>query len=107
MARYVDADVLHIQMNDLYKHHIEMKNFSADGAVADCLDLLDNAPTADVTEVKHGEWKVHFSFDKWHYDCPFCDFGFAIGIRQESPPNYCENCGAKMDKKGSEGFFDV
>lgn len=54
---------------------------------------------ADVVEVKHGKWKEHFSFDKWHYDCPFCDFGFAIGIRQESPPNYCENCGAKMDGK--------
>ena len=38
-------------MEDLYEHHIEMKNFSADGAVADCLDLLDNVPTADVVEV--------------------------------------------------------
>ena len=51
MARYIDADLLHIQMEDLYEHHIEMKNFSADGAVADCLDLLDNVPTADVVEV--------------------------------------------------------
>ena len=51
MARYIDADKLHIQMEDLYEHHIEMKNFSADGAVADCLDLLDNTLTADVVEV--------------------------------------------------------
>lgn len=89
MPRYVDAEKAHIYLNRTACKQI---NFM---------------PTADVAEVKHGEWKVHFSFDKWHYDCPFCDFGFAIGIRQESPPNYCENCGAKMDKKGSEGFFDV
>lgn len=50
MARYIDADLLHIKMEDLYEHHIEMRNFSADGAVADCLDMLDNAPTADVVE---------------------------------------------------------
>jgi hypothetical protein len=50
MARYIDADVLHIRMEDLYEHHIEMKNFSADAAVADCLDLLDDTPTADVVE---------------------------------------------------------
>lgn len=51
MARYIDADLLHIKMEDLYEHHIEMRNYSADGAVADCLDMLDNTPTADVVEV--------------------------------------------------------
>ena len=57
-------------------------------------------PTADVVEVKHSTWNEYYSFEKWHYDCPICDFGFAVGIRQEEPPNYCEHCGAKMDKKG-------
>ena len=89
MPRYVDAEKAHIYLNRTACKQIRLM------------------PTADVAEVKHGKWKEHFSFDKWHYDCPFCDFGFAIGIRQESPPNYCENCGAKMDKKESEGFSDV
>lgn len=51
MARYIDADLLRIEMVDLYKHHIEMRSFSANGAVADCLIMLNNAPTADVEEV--------------------------------------------------------
>lgn len=51
MARYIDADKLYAEMEDLYEHHIEMRNFSADGAVADCLDILDKQPTADVVEV--------------------------------------------------------
>ncbi len=54
-------------------------------------------PTADVVEVKHGEWKEHFSFDCWHYDCSFCDDGFATKERDNTLPNYCGNFGAKMD----------
>ena len=55
MARYIDADLLRDEMEDLYEHHLEMKNFSADDAVSDCLYFLDNAPTADVVEVKQIE----------------------------------------------------
>ena len=88
-----------------------IKNFGK-GAISDGLKTLDPVddivslargidmiPAADVAEVKHGEWIEHFNFGCWHYDCPFCDFGFATQIRNEDTPNYCENCGAKMDKK--------
>lgn len=51
MARYIDADKLYAEMEDLYEHHVEMRNFSADGAVADCLDILAKQPSADVVEV--------------------------------------------------------
>lgn len=48
---------------------------------------------------KHGdgEWKESFSYGCWHYDCPFCDDGYATKVRDKTPPNYCQNCGAKMD----------
>lgn len=48
-------------------------------------------------KVKHGEWKEHFAYGCWHYDCPFCDDGFVTKERQINTPNYCQNCGAKMD----------
>ena len=63
---------------------------------------IDEQPTADVEEVKHGEWKEHFAFDCWHYDCPFCDDGFATKERDNTLPNYCGNCGAKMDGERKE-----
>lgn len=66
---------------------------------------LKELPTEDVVKVKHGEWKEHFAYDCWHYDCPFCDFGFSTKIKQEETPNYCEDCGAKMDLK--EGVSDA
>jgi hypothetical protein len=99
MPRYIDADVLHIQMEDLYEHHIEMKNFSADGAVADCLDLLDNAPTADVVEVKHGEWIYNpetLSLNSG-YTCSVCKDPMWHSHDVPQAFKYCPNCGARMD----------
>lgn len=58
--------------------------------------------TADVAEVKHGEWREHFAFGCWHYDCPFCEDGYAMKEKDNTPPNYCQNCGAKMDGKKVE-----
>lgn len=57
---------------------------------------IDGKTVDDVAEVKHGEWKEHFAYGCWHYDCPFCDDGFATKERQINTPNYCQNCGAKM-----------
>lgn len=57
---------------------------------------------ADVQEVKHGKWIEHFLYGCWHYDCPFCDDGFATKEKCKTKPNYCGNCGAKMDKRSAE-----
>lgn len=96
MARYIDADLLRIEMEDLYEHHIEMRNFSADGAVADCLTMLNNAPTADVVEVKHGYW---ITDEKGIVICSECGEEHAW---DEYRATYCEDCGAKMDKENAK-----
>lgn len=59
----------------------------------------DNGDIVEIKEVKHGKWQEHFSFGCWHYDCPFCDDGYATKEKDETPPNYCQNCGNKMDGK--------
>lgn len=64
--------------------------------------LMVDAPAADVVEVKHGEWIESFSNCVRHYDCPFCDYGYAILGRAPTLPNYCQNCGAKMDGERKE-----
>ena len=94
MARYIDADLLRIEMEELYEHHIEMRNFSADGAVADCLTMLNNAPTADVAEVKHGEWQRQKN--GFYFVCSVC------GKAAATKGNYCHSCGAKMDKENTQ-----
>lgn len=65
-----------------------------DNIVKNCKHFKNKA---DVEEVKHGEWKEHYAYGCWHYDCPFCDDGYATKEKDKTPPNYCQNCGAKMD----------
>lgn len=98
MARYIDADALKHEMEKLYEHHLEMCNYSADGAVADCIEFLDNAPTVDAAPVVHGEWQyVPIEFD-YHKDirCSHCK------TFVDRVSNYCPNCGAKMDGEKEE-----
>ena len=65
-------------------------------------DIVDEAPACYVVEVRHGRWEEHFAYGSWHYDCPFCDNGYATIKRDDTPPNYCQDCGAKMDGKGKD-----
>ena len=50
---------------------------------------------------KQGEWQVHQNDECWHYDCPFCDDGYATKGKDLTPPNYCGNCGAKLKELNS------
>ena len=52
------------------------------------IDRIKNSPTADVGEVKHGEWKWDEKF--YDYTCSLCHNW------DLTTPNYCSNCGAKM-----------
>ena len=56
-------------------------------------------PTADVVEVRHGEWVV-LEEEIGLYSCSLCDYKI---IRTEC--NYCPNCGAKMDGGKNENLL--
>lgn len=84
MARYIDAD----KTKDVFHH-------KTGGCMFD--SFLDDIPTADVAEVKHGYLKEYISCGGYHYDCSVCDYGFVTKERVITVPNYCPNCGAKMD----------
>ena len=60
------------------------------------IDRIKSAPTAEVVEVRHGEWEYHETDenDMRIVKCSVC------GRKQYGTPNYCPNCGAKMDGKG-------
>lgn len=99
MARYIDVDLL---IKDIEDRRLVFKDTTT---VAEALlsqgnvvrKAIEEAPTADVVEVKHGVWIEHFAGGCWHYDCPFCNDGYATREKDNTPPNYCQNCGAKMD----------
>ena len=70
--------------------------------------LLYIEPTADVVEVKHGEWKDKYG-EKYHnklYVCSLCGEKALWGLymndlyqtkERQILSDYCPHCGAKMD----------
>lgn len=107
MPRYIDADLMiaDIQKSlcancSIHCNPTKVKNSACE--IAECLRRINDAPTADVQEVKHGRWIL----DKEGTElvCSVCG-GFAPlnyfkyhRVRSE----YCPNCGARIDCKKEE-----
>ena len=92
MPRYIDADKLSENM-------IERVNNPAIRSWL--LSLINESPTADVAEVKRGEWIDESTVKEYYVDtyrCTLCGHTFVL---DETPDelgyNYCPNCGAKME----------
>jgi hypothetical protein len=74
------------------------------GDLRDMLDELEAIPTADVVEVRHGEWVLFDNaFSSWNvWVCSECGYRRKEGwmhTEAGKKPNaqYCEHCMAKMD----------
>ncbi len=90
MARYIDADLL---VENICK--IEDLRTLSTKTIG---EAISNTPTADVVEVKHGEWK---DVCRLFYGIrTFTGFGCtSCNKRSEWKSTYCPYCGAKMDLK--------
>ena len=93
MARYIDYDEM------LKKwHELGLDEISRIHKVNSFNHFIKSLPTADVIEVKHGEW-IHTDMAySWNGndECNLC--GFHHKERYDlSSFNYCPHCGAKMD----------
>lgn len=61
-------------------------------AYFDAADLLKGIPTADVAPVVHGKWD-----DSIDGITPYCTVCGRSHRMMQRTPNYCPNCGARMD----------
>lgn len=90
MSRYIDADKL---INDL-DYDVSCYPGGNDKSyiqVCDFKSMINGQQTADVVEVKHGEWKVDETHDYEPY-CSLCGHEPIAGEKY----NYCPDCGADM-----------
>lgn len=95
MSRYIDADKLHNEV-DTFCRNIRNEKIHRSGIHS----IIENAPTADVVEVKHGKWinektDVGYFFAEYCYECSVCGSSTGFGTYPKS--RYCPYCGAKMD----------
>lgn len=95
MARYIDACELAEEINSL-KISLGGKDIFSDRAKDSVLRLIDEQPTADVVEVKHGEWingrYNDFQDNVYEEQCSICG-----RYSKDYGRDFCPNCGAKMD----------
>lgn len=59
---------------------------------SDIWHLINAAPSIEATPVRRGRWK-------WIFGKPYCEFCAVEPYRASNKdmPNFCPNCGAKMD----------
>lgn len=94
MSRYIDAD----KIEEVIRNDVPLKYFmtsSYNVAIKNGLKiaeiLTDKVPTADVKEVKHGEWIT----DKDGFvTCSECGEEHTW---DDFRPTFCDTCGARMD----------
>lgn len=76
--------------------------------LSDAIDIISDVPVVrDVAPVVHGRW-IFDSGDEYadHYHCDQCGAKIDLcnELYTEPFPNYCKDCGAKMDGGGDDGL---
>jgi NADH pyrophosphatase NudC (nudix superfamily) len=98
--KYIDADALKEKMFNYYdcvnldtgKGNYKgetLMNYEVADMIEDC---IDNTPTADVQEVKHGKWLA----DRFGMERAICSVCRAVYEGGDSF-RFCPKCGTKMD----------
>lgn len=99
MAKYIDADNL---INELSAACMPIYEKGITGILGDnssIADIINEQPTADVQEVKHGDWLKpgNDPIDNKQWICSECkgltETAYYCG---HCYYNYCPNCGARM-----------
>lgn len=93
---YIERETLKNEISSLTVSICGKQMFN-DEAKASVLRVIDEQPTADVQEVRHGKWikSKHIKFGN-EFKCPFCDYSY---FTDDMEYNFCPHCGAKMDKE--------
>lgn len=102
MPKYIDADKINAELMDEYHGMISDESMK----IYKIMQMLDNAPTADVEEVRRGKWIYmgHHETMGHAFECSVCErwmfTNFPKHVIEEYP--YC-HCGTKMESvKGWE-----
>lgn len=108
MARYIDETLVNAKLKEICENTATAYGIVHGGRAEKFERLTEDIPTADVVEVKHGEWILEYgTYGKMI--CSECKNEAPITNKRDNSLQlqtlyvdspYCHHCGAKM--KGSE-----
>ena len=89
MSKYINANELKLILNREHLNYSQMieKKF--------VLNAIDEMPSADVVEVKHGHWELQETDELW-LDCEWICSECKERNDSYNKTNFCPNCGADM-----------
>lgn len=96
MAEYIERERLQEAFNADLQHLQSIDEHTVNLVLIE----IDEAPAADVAEVKRGKWiKSHWRNSVSCANCSICRFeAYHYDFQGvQKTYNYCPNCGAKMD----------
>ena len=104
MARYIDADKLIEALQEEFDFEPTLSTEEQDKwfkrGIKCAIRNVDRIPTADVEEVKHGEW---IWLEGNLYECSECPNKTEVDEKMNQPLyKFCPYCGAKMDGGDAE-----
>lgn len=105
MAEYIEREAMmedcKCMINEMWNSKTAPVSWSH--AYAEFLDNVERAPAADVAPVVHGQWiswedAGNFVPSPDRHECSVCHDAAQVLVNSlELLPNYCPNCGARMD----------
>ena len=96
MSRYIDADKINAKLMNEYHGMISDESMK----IYKIIQILDNAPTSDVQEVRHGKMNIYKPRSRNRnatYKCSVCGKLCSSYYNDVGEWKFCPHCGAKMD----------
>lgn len=102
MPRYIDADAFGARMyHEAFEKDSDDQRWDSGCWIRYKMfeRVMRETPTADVVPVRHGRWEPYVECLRWRCsECgSFIDIDPIDEIIGKSLPNFCPQCGAKMD----------
>ena len=93
MAEYIEREKIREEYEKLTRSYVNDDPYIADWRFD---EMIESLPAADVAPVRHGRWSNGDPY------CPVCRKdkfrGLDADVWADWQPDYCPNCGAKMDE---------
>ena len=95
MSEYIEREAL---LTKIKENALTKFDWSETIDIDELEQVIQDAPTADIAEVRHGKWYRHNKKEHGDtcYYCSVCEKMALSDYMTWELTNYCPNCGAKM-----------